>query len=143
MTVARILAAKGGDVVIVQPHRSIADAARVLAEKHIGAVVVAGADRKPLGILSERDIVRALAQHGAGALNEAVTRYMTGKIVSTTRYATLHGLMETMTNGRFRHLPVLEDGALVGIISIGDVVKNHVEEIETESQALREYIATT
>ena len=142
MTVARILAAKGGDVVTVQPHRTVAEVARVLSEKGIGAVVVAGADGEPVGIVSERDIVRAIARHGAGALTEAVTRYMTARIATTTGGATVREVMEQMTNGRFRHVPVVEGGRLSGIVSIGDVVKSHIEEIETEHRALREYIAS-
>ncbi len=142
MTVARILAAKGGDVVTIQPHRTIAEVSRVLADRGIGAVVVAGADGEPVGIISERDIVRAVARHGAGALNEAVTRYMTSKVVTTTVYATVRDVMEQMTEGRFRHVPVVENGRLAGVVSIGDVVKSHIEEIETEHRALREYIAT-
>lgn len=142
MTVARILAAKGGDVVTIQPHRTIAEVARILAEKRIGAAVVTGADGQPLGIVSERDIVRALALHGAGALGEAVTRYMTAKVATTSRHASVRSVMEQMTEGRFRHVPIVEDGRLAGIVSIGDVVKSHIEEIETERKALREYIAT-
>jgi signal-transduction protein with cAMP-binding, CBS, and nucleotidyltransferase domain len=142
MTVARILAAKGGDVVTIQPHRTIAEVARVLADRGIGAVIVAGADGDALGIISERDVVRAVARHGAGALNEAVTRYMTVKVATTTRQATVREVMEQMTEGRFRHVPVIENGRLAGVVSIGDVVKSHIEEIETEHRALREYIAT-
>ena len=142
MTVARILAAKGGDVITIQPHRTMVEASRILTDKGVGAVIVAGADGEPVGILSERDIVRALARHGAGALNESVTRYMTAKIVTTTTRATVREVMEQMTEGRFRHVPVVENGRLEGVVSIGDVVKSHIEEIETEHRALREYIAT-
>ena len=142
MTVARILAGKGGDVVTVQPHRTVAEVSRVLSDRGIGAVVVAGADGEPVGIVSERDIVRAIARHGAGALTEAVTRYMTARVATTTRDASVREVMEQMTNGRFRHVPVLEAGRLAGIVSIGVVVKSHIEEIETEHRAMREYIAS-
>jgi CBS domain-containing protein len=142
MTVARILADKGVEVVAVQPHRTIAEAVDILAQRRIGAVVVAGADGSLHGILSERDIVRALAHSGAAALEEPVTRHMTSKVVTTTRRATIAELKECMTKGRFRHLPVVEDGRLEGIVSIGDVVKTHIEEIEHEQRALRDYIAT-
>ncbi len=142
MTVARILADKGTDVVAIQPHRTIGEAVNMLANKRIGAVVVTGADGALLGILSERDIVRALARAGADALEQPVTRHMTAKVVTTTGRATVAEVTETMTRGRFRHLPVVENGRLVGLVSIGDVVKTHIEEIETEHRALREYIAT-
>ena len=142
MTVARILAAKGGDVVTIQPHRTIAEASRLLADRRIGAVVVAGADGEPRGIISERDIVRAVADHGAAALDAPVTRHMTSRLITSSRHETVGHVMRLMTEGRFRHVPVVEGGRLVGIISIGDVVKTHIEEIETEHRALREYIAT-
>jgi CBS domain-containing protein len=142
MTVARVLATKGSDVVTIQPHRTIAEASRLLAQKSIGAVIIAGADGQPLGIISERDIVRALARHGAAALDDAVTRHMTSKVFTATRETTVPQLMERITAGRFRHVPVVENGRLIGIVSIGDVVKYHIEEIETERAALRDYIAT-
>ncbi len=142
MTVARILTAKGGDVVTIQPHRTISEVARLLADRRIGAVVVAGADGLIHGIVSERDIVRAISMTGAAALDEPVTRHMTAKVATTTRHATVATVMEQMTEGRFRHLPVIERGRLTGIISIGDVVKTHIEEMETEHRAMRDYIAT-
>ena len=95
-----------------------------------------------LGILSERDVVRVIARHGAAALDDQVSRHMTPKVTTVTRDDTIDHLMQTMTEGRFRHLPVVEDGRLIGIVSIGDVVKRHVSEIDSERQALREYIAT-
>jgi CBS domain-containing protein len=142
MTVARILAGKGRSVVTVQPHRSLAEAAALLVERHIGALVVADADQAVLGIISERDIVRATVRHGASALENPVSRHMTAKVVTCTPEAALEELMETMTEGRFRHLPVMEDGRLVGIVSIGDVVKHRIAAVEAEHQAMREYIAT-
>lgn len=142
MTVARILATKGRDVVTAEPHRTLREVIGVLAQKRIGAVVVVDAQGAVLGMASERDIVRALADKGAAALDDAVSRYMTSKVVSTTEDATVDRLMEQMTAGRFRHVPVLRDGALQGLVSIGDVVKYRLGEIENEHRALREYIAT-
>jgi CBS domain-containing protein len=95
-----------------------------------------------LGILSERDVVRVIAKHGAPALDDEVSRHMTAKVITVTRDDTIDHVMQTMTEGRFRHMPVVEEGRLVGIISIGDVVKRHVGALDSERQALREYIAT-
>jgi CBS domain-containing protein len=142
MNVEHILQAKGRDVLTIEPGRSLAEAARVLTERKIGAVVITGPDQNVLGILSERDIVRAVARGGAEALASPVSQHMTGKVVTCTRQSTINELMEVMTERKFRHMPIVENGRLCGIISIGDVVKNRVAEIEAESQALREYIAT-
>ena len=142
MTVARILAEKGREVTTTQPHRTLKEVIELLAAKGIGAVVVADAAMAVLGILSERDVVRVLAQSGAEALNEPVSRYMTPKVTTVTISDTVDHVMATMTEGRFRHLPVVEDGRLIGLVSIGDIVKHHVNEIENEHQALKDYIAT-
>jgi CBS domain-containing protein len=142
MNVEHILQAKGRDVLTIEPSRTLAEAARALTERRIGAVVVADSDQSVLGILSERDIVRAVARGGAAALETPVSQHMTGKVVSCTRQSSVNELMEVMTERKFRHMPVIENGRLCGIISIGDVVKNRVAEIEAESQAMREYIAT-
>lgn len=141
MSVARILADKGRDVQTIMPHRTLAEAARILAERHIGAAVVTGADGSVLGILSERDIVRAVSEAGDDALKEPVSRRMTGKVVTCPESMSIESAMEIMTTGKFRHLPVVEDGRLSGIISIGDVVKRHIEKIEAETRAMRDYIA--
>jgi CBS domain-containing protein len=141
MTVANILSTKGRDVVSIQPHRTLNEAAKMLAERRIGSVVVTGADRAILGILSERDIVRVLAQKGAEALADPVSRHMTADVITCTATTTIDEVMETMTHGKFRHLPVVEHGHLAGIISIGDVVKYRLAEIAAEHQAMREYIA--
>ncbi len=141
MNVAQILAGKGREVVSVQPHRTLAEAIKTLGDKRIGAVVVTGADGSLLGILSERDIIRVLAQAGPAALDHAVSRVMTGKVVTCRSETSVDELMEIMTAGRFRHVPVVEDGRMVGIVSIGDVVKHRVAEIEAESRAMRDYIA--
>lgn len=141
-TVAHILSVKGRDVVTTQPHRTIAEVANLLAEKGIGAVLVSSANSEILGILSERDIVRAIAHGGAASLNDAVSRHMTTRLITTSLESSVTTVMEQMTEGRFRHMPVLTRGHLSGIISIGDVVKHRIAEIETEHQALREYIAS-
>ena len=142
MSVAQILAAKGRDVVTTQPHRTLMEAAELLSSRGIGAVVVADAANNVFGILSERDIVRAIGTAGASALAEAVSRHMTAKVFTVTEETAIDSVMETMTRGRFRHVPVVADGKLVGLVSIGDVVKFHVNEIESEHRALRDYIAT-
>ena len=142
MNVEHILSDKGREVVTVAPHMKLSEAARTLSERRIGAVVVSDADNPVLGIISERDIVRAIAANGGAALGEPVSRYMTSKVVTCTSRSALNDLMETMTTGKFRHVPIVENGRLVGIVSIGDIVKFRLAEIEGESQALREYIAT-
>jgi CBS domain-containing protein len=143
MTVKAILSRKGNDVITIEPTVTLSAAVNILAEHRIGAlVVVAGADEQVAGILSERDIVRALAQRGPGALQEAVGQVMTRRVVTCTESDTVAALMERMTQGKFRHLPVVERGKLVGLVSIGDVVKQRLGEMEHESNALREYILT-
>ena len=141
-TVAHILAAKGRDVVTTQPHRTMAEVARLLADRGIGAVLVTGADGGLLGIASERDIVRAISKSGPAVLDDAISRHMTTRVMSTRPDSTVMSVMEEMTAGRFRHMPVLENGHLMGLVSIGDVVKHRIEQIEHEHTALREYIAT-
>ncbi len=142
MIVDRILSLKGRDVVTVEPNRSLGEAARVLSERRIGALLVVDERRPVAGIVSERDIVRAVASRGPGALDEPVSRFMTEKVVTCTGQTSINHLMELMTNEKFRHVPVVEEGRLAGIISIGDVVKSRLEEIEAEAQAIKEYIAT-
>jgi CBS domain-containing protein len=141
MSVASILAEKGRDVQTIQPHRTLAEAARILADRRIGAAVVTGADGAVLGILSERDIVRAVSEAGPEALVEPVSRRMTAKVMTCTEESTIESAMEVMTIGKFRHLPVVQGGRLTGIISIGDVVKRHIEKIEAETRAMRDYIS--
>jgi CBS domain-containing protein len=142
MTVARILDDKGRDVFTTQPHRTLREVVELLASKGVGAAVVSDAALSVLGILSERDVVRVIARHGAAALDDPVSRHMTPKVITVTRDDTIEHVMQTMTAGRFRHVPVVENGRLIGIISIGDVVKRHVNALDSERQALREYIAT-
>ena len=140
--VAHILADKGREVLTIQPHHTMKQVIELLADRGVGAVVVSDAQMSVLGILSERDVVRVLARSGAAVLTEPVSHYMTPKVTTVAEDDTIDHVMETMTTGRFRHLPVVENGRLVGIVSIGDVVKSHVSELDTERQALREYIAT-
>jgi CBS domain-containing protein len=142
MTVARILNDKGRDVFTTQPHRTLKEVVDLLAAKGVGAVVVSDAALSVLGILSERDVVRVIARHGASALEDPVSHYMTPKVITVTPEDTIEHVMQTMTTGRFRHVPVVENGRLTGIVSIGDVVKRHVNALDTERQALREYITT-
>jgi CBS domain-containing protein len=142
MTVKAILSRKGGDVVTIAPIAQLAEAVKLLAERRIGAIVITGPGERVAGILSERDIVRVLAERGPAVLDEQVGAIMTRNVVTCTSDETVTDIMERMTAHRFRHLPVVEQNRLIGIISIGDVVKRRVEEIEGESNALREYIAT-
>jgi CBS domain-containing protein len=142
MTVKAILSRKGNDVITVEPTVTLSAAVKILGEHRIGALVVVGPDKQVAGIVSERDIVRALAQRGSGALDEAVGQVMTRKVVTCAESDTVAELMERMTKGRFRHLPVVERGKLAGLVSIGDVVKYRLEEMEHESKALKEYILT-
>jgi CBS domain-containing protein len=142
MIVNRILSLKGREVATIEPGRSLSEAARVLAERRIGALLIVDGDRPVTGIISERDIVRAVAMHGAKALDEPVSRFMTEKVVTCTGETSINDVMELMTQQKFRHIPVVESGRLSGIISIGDVVKLRLEEVEAETQAIKEYIAT-
>jgi CBS domain-containing protein len=120
----------------------MADAVKRLAERRIGALVVQGADERVVGIISERDIVLALAEQGAGILDEPVSQFMTRRVVTCGLAETVASVMERMTSGKFRHVPVIEDNRLVGIVSIGDVVKHRLGQIEGETAALRDYILT-
>jgi CBS domain-containing protein len=142
MLVKTILADKGVDVVTIEPTATLTEAVALLAQNRIGAVVVTGADRRVIGILSERDIVRTLAARGREALAEPVSDSMTRKVVTCAETETIVDIMERMTAGKFRHVPVLEQGRLIGIVSIGDVVKSRLEEMARESDALRDYIRT-
>lgn len=141
MTVRAILDTKGHQVQSVEPGARLSAAIKILSERRIGAVLVMSQGRID-GILSERDIVRVLGERGAAVMDEPVSAVMTRKVVSCREKDTVSEIMETMTNGKFRHLPVVEDGKVAGLISIGDVVKWRVGEYEREQEALREYIKT-
>jgi CBS domain-containing protein len=142
MNVREILAVKGRDVVTIEPSINLAAAAKCLAERRIGALVVTGAAGRIVGILSERDIVQALAARGVAALETQVSEVMTRKVTTCTESDTISSIMERMTAGKFRHVPVIEQGQLAGIVSIGDVVKHRLREMEHEQKALRDYIQT-
>lgn len=143
MTVRMILDEKGYDVATIEPTATLREAVELLAEKRIGAIVVTDSDRRVIGILSERDIVRVIGLDGPGRLDDAVSSVMTSKVVTADGNETIPQIMEQMTAGRFRHVPVVRAGKLIGIISIGDVVKHRVAEMERESHAMREYIMST
>ena len=139
--VRHLLESKPLGVVSITPEAPVIDALRLMADHGVGAVLVMEEGRKLVGILSERDIIRALGELGAGALESAVSRSMTSKVVTCRPQTSVDELMEIMTMGRFRHVPVVENGRVTGIVSIGDVVKHRVAAIEAESQAMRQYIA--
>jgi CBS domain-containing protein len=144
MQVRHLLKEKGGNVIGIGRRATLAEAAALLAEKRIGALVVQDGKGALAGILSERDLVRAMAEDGAAALNHAVDRYLTRDVVTCRLSATAEELMEMMTRGRFRHVPVLDDDdRLCGLISIGDVVKSRIAETEREAAELRVYISAT
>ena len=142
MNVKNILAAKGGSVISIEPTATLATAVKTLGDHKIGALLVLGPDRRMVGILSERDIVRVLAEQGAGALEQPLAQVMTRKVVTCSQSETIGGIMERMTRGKFRHVPVLEQEQVIGVVSIGDVVKYRLQEMESESAALRDYIQT-
>jgi CBS domain-containing protein len=145
MTVKAILSDKGTAVITVAPTVSLRDAIMLLDEHKIGSVVITNSDQQVIGILTERDIFRTLARkvrnEGACQIcDEPVGGVMTREVEICTQADTVHQIMQRMTESRFRHLPVVEDGKLVGIISIGDVVKHRLRQMEFESEALHEYV---
>lgn len=142
MTVKAILTDKGYSVQTIPPEAKLADAVRLLDARRIGALVVCDQHRRVAGILSERDIVQQLARHGADALSLSVDEAMTRRVATCHEHDTVGELMQQMTNGKFRHMPVVEDERLIGIVSIGDAVKFRLNEFEAESTAMREYIQT-
>jgi CBS domain-containing protein len=142
MNVSNILAGKGREVISIEPGATLADATRLLAQRRIGAALILGADRRIVGIISERDIVRVLAERGAAALDEPVSRTMTRDVLTCTPSDAVASIMERMTIGKFRHMPVVEQGQAIGLVSIGDIVKHRVGEMESESAAMRDYIMT-
>jgi CBS domain-containing protein len=140
MHVKNILSAKGSHVISIEPTATVANAARTLAQHKIGALLVLGPDRRIIGILSERDVVRVLAEQGAAALAQPLAQVMTRKVFTCSPSETIGVIMERMTAGKFRHVPVVEQDQVVGMVSIGDVVKYRLQEMEHESAALRDYI---
>ena len=142
MLVKQIFKQKDSRIVTVEPNDTVATAAEVLKRENIGAVMVQRLGGDLSGILSERDIVRAMPQHGPDLFSMSVEQLMTRDVVTCSSEDRVHDLMVKMTAGRFRHLPVIDDGKLIGIVSIGDVVKNRLEELEAETSRLRDYIAS-
>jgi len=141
MTVRAVLESKGSNIVTVEPTATVRTAVQLLSERRIGAVLVM-AGKQIAGILSERDVVRVLGERGAAILDEKVEQVMTRKVVTCHPSDTIAAIMEKMTERKFRHLPVVEESKVVGLISIGDVVKWRVAEYESEQEALRDYIKT-
>ncbi|MGI9451893.1 MAG: CBS domain-containing protein [Geminicoccaceae bacterium] len=141
MFVHQILDSKGNDIVTVGPKTNLADVAKLMGQERVGAVVVLDDDTQIAGIVSERDITRGLAEHGAAILAMSADQVMTAEVVTCGPDDGVDKLMQKMTAGRFRHLPVLDKGSMVGIVSIGDVVKSRLEELETEASMLQDYIA--
>ncbi len=141
MSVARMLRMKGRDIHSVPPTISILEATGILREKKIGCVLVLGADDAIVGILSERDVVRAVATYGSDGLDRPVSEIMTRDVVTCQEADSTVHIMEQMSRGRFRHMPVIERGRCVGMISIGDVVKERIAEVEREAEDMRAYIA--
>ncbi len=141
MNVETILAGKGRDVLTIAPDAVIADAVRLLGAKGIGAVVVSADGKMVSGILSERDIVHGLAEHGGALLDRRIDELMTRNVETCSGRDTDQEVLALMTERRFRHVPVVEDGVLVGIVSIGDVVKSRLDGIASEAEAMRDYIS--
>ena len=142
MNIAQLLQAKGRAVTTARPDAKLLDIVTSLASKRIGAIVIVGEKGELAGIISERDVIHALAKSSETVLEDSVSKHMTREVVTCQESTTIDEMMELMTQGRFRHVPVIEDGALIGIISIGDVVKNHIAEVEMEVTAMRGYFAT-
>lgn len=142
MKVATILGDKGREVVTTNPDATLLDVVETLREHRIGCIVVTDGKDGIAGIVSERDVVRAIAASGADILNSPVSGCMTRKVVTCGVDDTIDTIMAKMTEGRFRHMPVVEEGKLAGLISIGDVVKLRLEQAEQEASAMRDYIAT-
>jgi CBS domain-containing protein len=143
MRISDVLRAKGTQVVTVPPDTTVRRLLAVLSEHRIGAVVVSADGRSVDGIASERDIVRALARRGAAVMSEPVTAIFTAEVRTVTQDTSVEEVMRLMTEMRVRHAPVVSGGALAGIVSIGDVVKNRIDELETERTALTDYITTS
>lgn len=141
MVIAGILKTKGGTIRSVTPQAPVADIVQMLATHRIGAVLVVDDKGALCGILSERDIVRSLAENGAGTLDRVASDLMTADVTTATLQTSVDAAMEMMTTGRFRHVPVLDEGRLVGLVSIGDVVKAKIADAEHERDSLRSYVA--
>ncbi len=141
MNVQQLLREKGNRVISIRPLLTLSDAASMLSQHGIGALIVADEEYDILGILSERDIVRAVAARGTSALTETVADNMTEEVIVCTGEAPLEEVMELMTNNKFRHMPVIDGERLTGIVSIGDIIKHRIAEILAEKEEMRDYIA--
>ena len=141
MLIGQILAGKGREVVSTRPDATVAEVAKLLKARRIGAVVVTDDDGELCGIISERDLARGLADHGADLLQMRVRDLMTAEVSTCSPDDGIDKLMQQMTEGRFRHLPVVQEGRMIGIISIGDVVKHRLQELENEAHLLHDYIS--
>ncbi|MCD2175279.1 CBS domain-containing protein [Rhizobium sp. C4] len=141
MNVKAILKEKGSDVITVSPQATVAEVASVLHQRHIGAVVVIDDSKRIVGIIAERDIVGAIAEHGADCLGRSIADVMWSNVYRCTEDMTVDNLMQMMSSRRARHIPVEREGRLIGIISIGDVVKAHIRAIESEAEHIKAYIA--
>jgi CBS domain-containing protein len=141
MHVAAILKLKGRNVVTTTADKSLLDIAKLLAQHGIGCIVIEGDDGKVAGIVSERDLMRAIGQAGPEVLKEPVSNFMTKTVVTAREADTIDRLMSEMTTHRFRHMPVVERGRLIGLVSIGDLVKMHIAEADMEATATRAYAA--
>ena len=141
MTIATILATKGSEVVTLTTNHTVADAVKLLAERRIGAVPVMQGDQVA-GIFSERDVIHCVAALGAAGLDRLVSEAMTAPAISVTRDEAVLGALTLMTQRRIRHLPVVENGRLIGFVSIGDLVKYRIDKIEADAEAMRSYIQT-
>ena len=142
MNVAAILKLKGRTVVTTTAYKSMLDVAKLLAQHGIGCIVIEGDDGKVAGIVSERDLMRAIGRSGAKVLKEPVSVYMTKRVVTAGEADTIDRLMSEMTVHRFRHMPVIEKGRAIGLVSIGDLVKIHVADAEFDAAAMPQYITT-
>jgi CBS domain-containing protein len=140
--ISQVLRHKGGEVATIDGSESVRTALAVLAERGIGALVVSSDGKRVEGIISERDVARGLHDHGAGLLTEPVSSVMTAQVHTCLPTASVTELAQTMTDHRVRHVPVVEDGELIGIVSIGDVVKARLDELEDERKHMVDYIQT-
>lgn len=141
MFIQQILTSKGDDIITIGPSAKLADVAKLMSKERVGAVVVLDDDANIAGIVSERDITRGLAEHGADILTMTADKVMTADVVTCRPEDGIDKLMQKMTTGRFRHIPVMDKGKMVGIVSIGDIVKFRLEELEAEASMLQNYIA--
>jgi CBS domain-containing protein len=140
-TVKAIPDLKGRNVISASPNMTVAEAAKIISEKRIGAIVIVGMENRISGIFTERDVVHAIAKSGKDCLDQPVASVMTSKVYRCSEETTVNELMELMTRRRFRHVPVETNGKLAGIVSIGDVVKTRIAQVEQEAEQIKAYIA--